>query len=223
MLKNSIFDDMIGRNEKVLWKGKPDFKCFILESIFNPMLPFAIVWALFDSMFIVAFFAGFHHGQGMPKELVNYSVVPLIGFFALHLMPVWIYLGGVIFSFLRYQHTEFAITDRGVYCSGGIFAQTFENKPFAELSHVNIHRGIIDQMLGVGDVVLTSQHDGYNTRQINSLYRGITICDIPDFQQVYKIVKQLQTDVYSDTMYPNDLRPKENHGYNTEYKGFREL
>ena len=28
-----------------------------------------------------------------------------------------------------------------------------------------------------------------------------------------------QQDIYSDIMYPNDKRPKENHGYNTEYKG----
>ena len=97
--------------------------------------------------------------------------------------------------------------------------EIFEHKPFAELSHINIHRGIIDQILGVGDIVLTSNHDGYNTRESHSLFRGITICDIPDYQKVYNIIKQLQTDVYSDTMYPNDLRPKENHGYNTEYRG----
>ena len=33
------------------------------------------------------------------------------------------------------------------------------------------------------------------------------------------LVKKLQTDVYTDVMYPNDKRPKENHGYNTKYKG----
>ena len=33
------------------------------------------------------------------------------------------------------------------------------------------------------------------------------------------MVKKLQTDIYTDVMYPNDKRPSENHGYNTEYKG----
>lgn len=216
MIRNSMLHNMVGKNEKVFWNSKPDFKCFVMESIFNPMLPFAIVWGLFDSMFITAFIAGSNH---MPKEVANFAIIPLLGFFALHLMPVWIYLAGVIFSFIKYKHTEFLVTDKGVYCSGGLFAQTFEHKPFAELSHVNIHRGIIDQMLGVGDIVLTSNQDGYNTRESHSLFRGITICDIPDYQKVYNMIKQLQTDVYSDTMYPNDLRPKENHGYNTEYRG----
>ena len=47
---------MIGDNEKIYWEGKPDKKCYIFEAIVNPMLPFAIVWALFDSMFIGASF-----------------------------------------------------------------------------------------------------------------------------------------------------------------------
>lgn len=202
---------MVGRNEKILWSGKPNMKCFILEAIFNPLLPFAIVWALFDSMFIGQFFTALNKGE----QNIQFMIIPLIAFFALHLMPVWIYLFGVLFSWLKYKHTFFIVTDKGVYTSGGMFTKNYEHKPFTELSHINIHRGIFDQWLGVGDVVLTSNHDGYNTRR--STYRGITICDIPDYQQVYNTVKQLQTDIYSDTMYPNDLRPKENYGYQTQY------
>lgn len=207
---------MVDKNENVFWNSKPDFKCFLMESIFNPMLPVAIVWGLIDSMFITSFISGISQ---MPKDFANLAIIPLLGFFALHLMPVWIYLAGVIFSFIKYKNTEFLITDKGVYCSGGLFTQNIEHKPFAELSHVNIHRGIVDQILGVGDVILTSIHDGYNTRESHSLFRGITICDIPDYQKVYNMVKKLQADVYSDTMYPNNLRPKENNGYNTQYKG----
>ena len=35
---------MVGKDEKVLWAGRPDKLCFILEGIFNPMLPFALIW-----------------------------------------------------------------------------------------------------------------------------------------------------------------------------------
>ena len=48
---------LIGKDEKILYAGKPDKKCFIFESIFNPLLPFAIVWGLFDSFFIGASFS----------------------------------------------------------------------------------------------------------------------------------------------------------------------
>ena len=46
----------------------------------------------------------------------------------------------------------------------------------------------------------------------------IRIDSITEYDRVYKIVKNLQEDIYTDVMYPNDLRPKSNHGYKTEYK-----
>ena len=202
---------LITEGENILWEGRPNKRCFILEAIFNPLLPFALVWGLIDFGFIYAALNGAAKTsqEGMPLGIM------LTCFFAIHLMPVWIYLAGAVLSILRYKNTSFAVTDQGVYTSGGIFTQNFERKPFTEMSHVNIHRGIFDQMLGVGDVVMTGNHDGYNTR--NNLFRGTTICDIVDYMQVYQLGKKLQTDIYADTMYPNDLRPNENHGYKTKY------
>ena len=145
---------MVGSNEKIIWQGKPNKRCFVLEGIFNPLLPFALVWFLFDASFIIAMITGTaaaHSTSGLP-------FIPFIAFFALHLMPVWIYLGGVLFVFRRYRHTEYIVTDKGVYVSGGLFSYTCNMKPFTELARVNIHRGIIDQMIGVGDVVLTSNN-----------------------------------------------------------------
>ena len=210
---------MVGKDEKILWQGKPNKRCFILEGIFNPMLPFALVWFLFDSLFIAAFIGG----AATPGAPAVFSIFPLI-FFLFHLMPVWIYLGGVIFVFRRYQHTEYIVTDKGVYISRGLFSYTCNMKPFTELARVNIHRGIIDQIIGVGDVVLTSNNvaDLYSSNiRVNGrpLDVGTTIADIKDYRKVFEIIKKLQEDIYTDTMYPNDLRPEENHGYRTKYNG----
>ena len=38
----------VGSNEKIFYEGKPNKKCYIFESIFNPLLPFALIWAIFD-------------------------------------------------------------------------------------------------------------------------------------------------------------------------------
>ena len=35
---------LIGKDEKIIYAGKPNKKCFIFESIFNPLLPFALIW-----------------------------------------------------------------------------------------------------------------------------------------------------------------------------------
>ena len=209
---------MVGRDEKILWQGKPNKRCFILEGIFNPLLPFALLWLLFDSLFIAAFISG-----AASSNTPAFSIFPLI-FFLFHLMPVWIYLGGILFVFRKYQHTEYIITDKGVYVSGGLFSYTCNMKPFTELARVNIHRGIIDQMIGVGDIVLTSNNvaDLYSSNvRVNGrpLDIGTTIADIKDYRKVFEIIKKLQEDIYTDTMYPNDLRPEENHGYRTKYNG----
>lgn len=195
---------MVGTNETILWRGRPHKKCFILESIFNPLLPFALIWAVVDAIVfgVIAF-------SGGPVHFV-------VMFLAVHLMPVYIYIGGVVLSFRKYRNTAYIITDKGIYVSGGTFSFTYEMKPFTDLSHINIRRGIWDQMLGVGDVISVCSHSGLSSGHSHAS-GGLTICDIPDYQNVFNLIKQLQTDIYADTQYPNDLRPKENHGYQTQY------
>ena len=201
--ENSMVEElkrMVGMDETILYEGKPDKKCFIFESIFNPLLPAAIIWAIFD--------AGF---WGMAIESMNFIMIP---FFLFHLMPVWIYLAGVLFAFRRYKNTYYIVTDHGVYISSGIFVMNLAAKTFAELSRVNLHRGIFDQMFHVGDVQLTTDQF---TRKGVPVAMGIN--SISDYAEVFQLVKKLQTDIYADVMYPNDLRPKENHGYRTKYRG----
>jgi len=181
---------MVGNNENVLWSGRPNLKCFLLEAVFNPFLPFALIWLLFDSFFIaMLFFAD--NGQAVTKfPLAHWGV---LAFFTLHLMPVWIYLGGVVFSYLKYKHTAFLVTDKNVYISGGIFSITYTQKPLAEVSYINLHRGMVDQFLGVGDIVFSNpQENRYAGRSRNLLAPGpLAICDIPDYQEVYTLIKGL--------------------------------
>ena len=201
---------LVGKGEKILYAGKPDKKCFIFESIFNPLLPFAIVWGLFDMFFI---------GAAFSSDKADEAAFFIIPFMALHMMPIWLYLGGALLSFRRYRNTAYIVTDKGIYASGGIFGRTYKSKPFAELSHVDLHRGIFDQWFGVGDIITTSAQA--NPATLNgrrtSTNAGISIDSIANYAEVYKLVKQLQEDIYTDVMYPNDLRPKENHGYKSKY------
>lgn len=199
--------------ERIIWHGKPQFKCFLLETIFNPMLFFAIIWATID-IGVMTFLIK----ESFFSDFGSLGSLAIIAFFAFHLMPVWIYLGGIIFSVLKYKHTEYIITERGIYISGGLFTTNIQMKPFTDLSHINIHRGIIDNMLGVGDINMVCAHTNYrNTNHNHAHAPTFNICDIEDYQQVFAIIKEMQTDIYSDTMYPNAMRPDTNPGYNTKY------
>lgn len=191
---------MVGTDETILYEGKPDKRCFIFESIFNPLLPVATIWLLIDAGFL--------------SVAMGSAQLFMIPFMLFHMMPVWIYLAGVIFSFKKYKNTYYIVTDHAVYISSGIFTMNLETKTFAELSHVNLHRGIFDQMFQVGDIRITT-----NQLTRKNMPAVLSINSISNYAEVYQLVKKLQKDIYSDIMYPNDLRPEENHGYRTKYRG----
>lgn len=210
------------QGERIIWRGKPKFNVFILETIFNPMLFFALIWGAIDFGIIGVFLS-------QEKDEMGSAAAFLIPFFLFHLMPVWIYLGGIITSVIKYKHTEYIITERGIYISGGIIALNVQMKPFTDLSHVNIHKGILDQILGVGDVNMVCAHTGgydagygynYGRHNHGHAHQAFNIVDIADYQEVFKIIKDMQTDIYADTMYPNAMRPEENPGYGTKYTRF---
>lgn len=203
-MKNEL-RKLVSSDEKILYEGKPNKKCYTYESIFNPLLPFAIIWAIIDFGII---------GSAFFSKGSNNMLYFMIPFMLLHLMPVWIYLGGVLLTVRRYKNTNYIVTDRAIYVSGGIFSKSFNRKSFAELSQINLHRGIFDQWLNVGDIVATS-----NQVSTNGKVSLVSINSISNYIEVYNLVKKLQTDIYTDIMYPNDKRPAENHGYNTQYKG----
>lgn len=197
---------LVGQNEKIMYEGRPNKKCFIFESIFNPLLPFAIIWALFDVFMIGGAFSSGAGDDGWG--------IFIIVFMLFHLMPVWIYLGGVLLSYRKYRNTYYIVTDSAVYVSSGMFSKRFDTKPFQEMSRVNLHRGVFDQAFGVGDVIITS-----NQLTDRGVAASMKIDSISNYTEVYNLIKKLQKDMYTDALYPNDLRPRENHGYNTEYKG----
>jgi hypothetical protein len=113
----------IGVNENIIWSGTKDVKVSVMEAIFNPLLPFALIWFILD-FFIIS------------RAAMNGAILL---FFLVHLMPVWLYLFGVLTASLKARHTEYVITNKTIY---------------------------------------------------------------------------------SDTMYPNGLRPMQNPGYNTQYNQF---
>ena len=191
--------------EQIFYEGQPDKKCFIFESIFNPLLPFALIWAIIDLGIL---------GSTLMFDKQSSMAFFIIPFMLLHMMPVWIYLGGVVFSVVRHRNTYYIVTDKAIYVSGGVFAKQFNVKPFAELSHINMHRGIFDQMFNVGDIIATS-----NQLNTNGHAQAITLHSISNYAETFSLIQKLQTDIYTDVMYPNALRPEENPGYDTKYKG----
>lgn len=202
---NEEFKKIIDPSETILYEGKPEKRCYVFESIFNPLLPFALLWAFLDISLLANTFL---------MDTQDNMTLMIIPFMLIHMMPVWIYLGGILFTVRRYRNTLYVITDKAIYVSGGIFTKIINTKSFLELSHIDLHRGIFDQKFKVGDIIATT-----NQLNQNGKSTSIVISSISDYINVYNLVKKLQTDIYTDAMYPNAKRPSENPGYNTRYKG----
>lgn len=173
-------------NDRILWYGRPKKVCLILESIFCPLMIFAIIWLLFDSVAISSIFSS-------PDGVGGSLFWTMIIFFLIHLAPVWIYLGGVISSFRKSKNTEYAITDRGIYMTSGVLSQRVLFKQYTEILHVDVHRDVFDQMFGTGDVIPSSYLNDisyYNTNRRRRREYTFAIRNVPDYIAVSNLIKK---------------------------------
>ena len=193
-------------SESILWTGKPNKSVFVKEQIFSPLLVIALIWLLIDLGFVFGFF-------GIKGDVLEIAFV--VPFFFLHLFPVWLYLFKVFSALVRWKNIEYMVTDQAVYCLDGVFTTNCKRKTFQEITNVSVHQGIFDKGRDVGDIfIVTGVTTDRNGRAVNA---GFNIVDIEDYMKVYKLITETGRDIYSDTMYPNDLRPDNNPGYRTKY------
>ena len=132
-------------------------------------------------------------------------MAPFIGlFFALHLMPVWIWLSNILTANRRWKNTEYYITDKRIIIKNGLFSGNYETVYYKEIKSANIHIGFTDKLFGVGDI------------HIRTTGGTISFLDIVDANEVYPRVQKIIMDMQTDIEFPNAYRPKNNPGYNTK-------
>lgn len=199
----SELDMMMMPDESVIWKGMPKKSAFIINSSMK-MAPFAIIWLLFDSFFIFSFLKAGALGGML------WFIIP---FFALHLMPVWIWLFNMFTAAGRWKNTEYAVTNKRVLIRNGLIGYQYESIYYTDISNVSLHVGAIDKMLGVGDIYLLT-----NTSTVESKKNPPAILDVEDPQRVYGMVQSTVLNIQTDIHYPNAYRPDTNPGYNTQYR-----
>lgn len=199
MKQNSV-EDILTEGETILQRLKPNRKVLILESIFKG-LPFTLLWLCFDVAFIVIMIV-----TGAFKEEPNllWFIIP---FFASHLLPVWIYFTSLFKSVAGAKNIEYVFTDKRIIIRSGVIGIDFKCIFYSDVEGINCKVGIFDRMFKVGDIY------------IKALDQSAVLMNI---ERPYFFLSKLQKitlDIKTDINYPNDLRPGENHGYNTKYKG----
>lgn len=124
-------------------------------------------------------------------------------------------LANVLSASKRWRNTEYAITDKRVILRNGLIGYNYQSIDYVEIDKVDLRVGIIDRMLNVGDIYIT-----VNGRRGRGNMET-ALLDIEDAFGIYKMLQKTVLDIKSDIYYSNNLRPKENSGYQTSYNGFR--
>ncbi len=190
--------------EQILWQAKPKKNAFVINKAMA-MMPIALIWLLFDGFFIVTMLSTGEMGGA------GFFLVP---FFALHLMPVWIWLYNVLTANKHWQNTVYYITDKRILIQRGFASKELETIYYKDIRNVNLKISIIDQMLGVGDIHFDVGLYSQKNRPLTKAF-----LDVAEPHQVYNRVQQIVMDIQTDIEYPNAYRPEENPGYQTRYRG----
>lgn len=196
------------KGEEELWSGKPKKSAFMFNQIMT-MAPIAIIWLAFDSTIIGVMFSD----GDLLSEAGFGILIFLIGFFALHLMPVWIWLGNVITASQKWKNTRYYVTDKRIIIQNGFVGESLQTVYYKDIKNVNMHVGIIDKLLGVADI--NFELGGLS----NTSTTNASFLDIENYMEIYPRLQKIVLDIQTDIEYPNAYRPDENPGYNTKYKG----
>lgn len=194
--KTNSLDTILVEGETVIWSGKPKKAAFILSKICT-MLPVALFWLLIDIFAIKMFTKGF---QSTEMRWM------LIIFFAAHLLPVWIWLSNVITASKRWSNTEYAVTDKRIIIMSGFIGMDYQTIYYTDIKKVHLNVSMIDKLLKVGDIYFDTK--GQST---------VAFLDLKDAYELYPKIQKVVLDIKTDIEFPNNLRPKENDGYNTKY------
>lgn len=189
--------------ENILLELKPKKNAFVANKVLA-MMPIAIIWLGFDSTFIIAAFSGAMGGM-------SWFLIP---FFALHLMPVWIWLGNVFTANRRWKNTMYYVTDRRIIIQTGFLDRELQTVYYKDIRDVNLRVGLLDKLLKVGDIHFDMGHFTSKGRAVTKAF-----LDVENPHEAYSRIQRIVMDIQTDMEFPNAYRPEDNPGYNTKYNG----
>lgn len=190
--------DILFHGENVLWQGKPKKLPYIFRNSIA-LLPVAFIFFAFDAFFI---YMTFSTGAEVPREMVIF----MIGFFAFHLLPVWIFAGKLLKSIAEHKNIHYTVTDRRIIARSGLMGADFNSADYGDITDVRVNVSPIERLCNCGTV---------------SIATGAGTVDFLSVSEPYVLYKQLNKiliDLKYDMHFPNAYRPQTNPGYNTEYR-----
>ena len=199
-------EKVLDQNEKVFWEGTPSFWPFLLSGSL-PTTIFGIFWMGFIVIFIIISW----NDPGPFRYIVFAMPHFWIGLLML--------FGPTSYNALVFKHTHYAITDKRVIIQRGWIGRDFEMIDFDQITNAEVNVGFFDKSLGSGNTgsILVSTAGSFAFTRRGAVQKPYTMSNIPNPYDVFKFFKKVAHDVKTDIQYPNQLRPDENPGYQTNY------
>jgi hypothetical protein len=132
----SKLDRNLRANEKVLWRGKPARRAFLLRSLGG--IPFG---GIFLSIFFM-WVAGAPFMSDLPIELA--LMLAGWGFGLIVVPPIW--------QLKNFPNTEYVITDQRLIIQTWALRQKVWWAYFSEIKEIGVKTGLVDKLLGTGTV-----------------------------------------------------------------------
>lgn len=192
----------LAAGEAILWRGKPKKSAFIASRCLT-LMPIAVIWLVLDLGFLLNM-AG---GSGM-----DFFLIP---FFALHLMPVWVWLGSTLTAGKRWKNTMYYVTNRRIIIQSGFLAVNEKSLFYKDMANAQLRFGLFDKLFGTGSILLDNGYFDYRRRRN---YPGNKLEHLEDAHNAYSRIQQTILNIQTDMEYPNAYRPEHNPGYNTDYR-----
>lgn len=149
--------EMLSKDEEIQWEGKPKRFAYTC-SLAGPLFVFALIWLCFDGFFIYMLAS-----SGAWEGMEFFMRLGLVGFFAIHLMPVWITISKIVRSIIERRNVRYVLTNKRILIRTGIIPD-IKIIDYKDVTSVTCKVGAIDKMLGVGDIYIS--HVGHAGHKI---------------------------------------------------------
>ncbi len=144
-------DKLLSANEKIVWRGKPVKKAFLLSGLMA--IPIGLI---FLSFFI--FWMWSTASMGAPFSFIIFGL-PVVG------IGLAVTLGPFLLQILRYRNTEYVITDKRIITQTGAIGLDTRFVDFEKVQEVYVQIGWIDRLFGTGSVyAMTAGFSGFSPR-----------------------------------------------------------
>lgn len=193
----SDIHQVLTSNEQKIWEGRPQFLPFVFSA-----LPIAIIGFAWGAFLL-----------SLPGWTWSTIILTPHFWFGVVFGP-----GSLLYTILVHRFVHYIITDKRTLVQSGLIGRDILSIDHDQVTSIQVNVGVIDKLFGKNSGTVRITHAGGRVSKKGNP-RPDVLASIDDPYKVYQMLNKVSHDVRADIQYPNAMRPGENTGYQTGYRG----